>query len=60
MSERPVGRIRYLPISLGLGLFVGDLATLAVTGQVTVLRLAASALVAVVTYLVASWLVARR
>lgn len=55
-----VDRLRYLPISLALGLFVGDLATLALRGDLTLARAAISGLVSIVAYLVSRWFVARR
>lgn len=53
-------RLRYLPISLALGLFVGDLATLALRGDLTLGRAAASGLVSVAAYVLARWVVTRR
>ena len=55
-----VDRLRYLPISLALGLFVGDLATLALRGDLTLARAAVSGLVSIAAYVVARWFVARR
>lgn len=59
---RPLGaeRLRHLPISLALGLFVGDLATLALRGDLTLARAAASGLVSVVAYVAARWFLTRR
>ena len=53
-------RLRFLPLSVGLGLLVGDLATLAFRGELSVRRVALSGLVAVVAYYVAAWWVSRR
>ncbi len=53
-------RTRYIPISIALGLFVGDLVTLALRGEIAVGRLAASAVVSIVAYAFARWFIERR
>lgn len=53
-------RLRYLPVSVGLGLLVGDLLTLALRGDLTLARAGASAAVAAVAWLALDWAVTRR
>lgn len=53
-------RLRFLPISLALGLFVGDGMALLLGGDLTLGRAAVSALISVVVYSTARWLVGRR
>lgn len=59
MATEP-DRLRYLPVSVGLGLFVGDLLTLALRGDLTLARAAVAGLVAVVAWQVLRWAMARR
>ncbi|CAN5277417.1 hypothetical protein BH23ACT9_BH23ACT9_36040 [soil metagenome] len=54
------GRLRYLPISVALGLFAGDIATLLLRGELTLARAAVSAVVSVVAYVATAWFVLRR
>jgi hypothetical protein len=53
------GRLRFLPPSLGLGLFTGDVLTLLLRGDLTVQRAAASGLVAVIAWLGTRWAIRR-
>ncbi|MEE8602080.1 hypothetical protein [Euzebya tangerina] len=53
-------RLRYLPVSVGLGLFVGDLVFLSAAGGLSLRRMAASAAIALVAYYAAAWWVGRR
>ncbi len=59
-AGEPGGRLRYLPVSLGLGLFVGDVATLLLVGDLTLGRTAVSGVVAIVSWLIARAVVRRR
>ncbi len=53
-------RLSFLPISLALGLFVGDMMALLLGGDLTLGRAAVSALISVFVYYTARWLVRRR
>jgi membrane protein DedA with SNARE-associated domain len=54
------GRIRFLPLSVALGLFVGDVLTLSLRGDLTVARTAVAALRSAVAYAAVRWWLRRR
>lgn len=53
-------RMRFLPISLALGLFAGDVVTLAISGDLILGRVVVSALISVAIYYAGRWLLRRR
>jgi hypothetical protein len=62
-GRRPAGRpdrVAHLPVAVGLGLFVGDVATMLLRGELGLGRVAVSGLIAIAAYVAVGLVVRRR
>jgi hypothetical protein len=57
---RAEGRLRFLPTSVALGLFVGDIATMLLRDEFGVGRAAVSALLSIAAFVAVRWVIRRR